>query len=65
MRPVAVHDAWEDGVHIGSGADGEENDDEEGLEVEEGGLEGGLAFGGRARGRAGRTILRAEFGLRR
>lgn len=40
---VAVHDAGEEVVHVGRRADQEEDDQEEGLEVEEGGLAGELA----------------------
>jgi hypothetical protein len=38
---VAVDDAGEDVVRVGGGADCEEDYEEEGLEVEEGGLVGG------------------------
>lgn len=35
---VAVHDAGRDGVHVGARADEQQDDEQEGLEVEEGGL---------------------------
>ncbi len=41
---VPVHDAWEDVVGVCARADEQEDDEEEGLEVEEGGL-GWLVFG--------------------
>lgn len=37
---VPVHDAGRDGVDVGARADEEQDDGEEGLEVEEGGLRG-------------------------
>lgn len=37
---VAVHDGWEYGVQVGRGADEEEDDQEQALEVEEGRLRG-------------------------
>ena len=36
---IPVHDAWEHGVHVRRCADYQEDDEEEGLEVEDGGLE--------------------------
>ena len=45
---VAIHDPREDVVGVGRRADGEEDDEEERLEVEEGSLAGGLAVRGGA-----------------
>lgn len=35
---IPVHNTWHDRMRVGTGADDEEEDEEEGLEVEEGGL---------------------------
>lgn len=59
---VSVHDPREDVVCVGGGADCEQDYEEEGVEVEEGGLVGGLVcgeegWGGEGKGEGGRTIL--------